>query len=209
MSFYGTYEKYKGAYGDGFFESVTDSFVKRSLHSEVLSPEGFSALLSSKAENYLEEAAQKSHNLTVRNFGKTVHLYTPLYLSNWCENECAYCGFNLNNEIERRTLDLDEVRKEAEFIASTGLKNVLILTGSSREKTPVAYLAECVKILKSYFSSICIEIYALTQDEYRSLIAEGVDGLTIYQETYNEEVYSGYLGYNKADMVTLRQSGII
>ncbi|MFC1570296.1 2-iminoacetate synthase ThiH [Candidatus Omnitrophota bacterium] len=186
MSFYSTYEKYK----DGSFENVTDSLIKKSLGSEVLSPEGFAALLSSKAEDYLEEAAQKAHSLTVRNFGKTVHLYTPLYLSNWCENECAYCGFNLTNKIERRILELDEVRKEAEFIASTGLKNILILTGSSREKTPVSYLAECVKILKDHFSSICIEVYSLTQDEYKTLIEEGVDGLTIYQETYDEELYS-------------------
>lgn len=185
MSFYETYKKYR----NNEFGDITDSLVRRSICSEKLNAKEFAALLSPQAEKHLEDMAQKAHSLTVQYFGKTVQLYTPMYLSSWCDNQCTYCGFSAKNHIERKKLSLEEVKKEAEFIASTGLKNILILTGSSREKTPVSYIVECVKVLKEYFSSICIEIYALEQDEYKALITWGVDGLTIYQETYDEETY--------------------
>ena len=149
-----------------------------------------SALLSPAAEELLEEMAKASHELTLKYFGRTIQLYTPLYLSSHCDNSCLYCGFNVNNKIGRRMLTLGEVEKEAEFISSTGLKTILILTGESRQMTPVSYIKDCVKILKKYFSSISIEVYPLTEDEYSELIKEGVDGLTIYQEVYDKDIYN-------------------
>ena len=151
--------------------------------------EKFTRLISPSAKYSLEEMAQEAHELTLKNFGRTIQLYTPLYLSDYCNNECVYCGFNLNNKIKRRKLALEEVDKEARLIHSTGLKHILILTGDSREMSPVSYIKDCVKLLRKYFSSINIEIYALTQDEYEELVKTGVDGLTIYQETYDEELY--------------------
>jgi 2-iminoacetate synthase len=150
----------------------------------------FLGLLSENAENSLEEMAIKSRELTLKYFGRTIQLYTPMYLSNYCDNRCLYCGFNINNKLDRRVMTLDEVEKEADFISSTGLRHILILTGESRVKSPPAYIKDCVKALKKYFSSISIEIYPLTQDEYSTLVMEGVDGLTIYQEVYNEDIYS-------------------
>ncbi|MFQ5951955.1 MAG: 2-iminoacetate synthase ThiH, partial [Candidatus Omnitrophota bacterium] len=101
----------------------------------------------------------------------------------------VYCGFNKDNETERKKLSLEEVEKEAVFIASSGLRHILVLTGESREESPVSYIKDCVSLLKKYFSSISIEIYPLHEGEYRELVEEGVDGLTIYQETYNKEIY--------------------
>jgi len=146
-------------------------------------------LLSPEAEDHLEEMAQKAKNLTLQNFGKAISLYTPLYLSNHCENECLYCGFTAKNEIPRKKLTPEELRKEAEFISKTGLQHILILTGESRKITPLSYIKQCLEILKPLFSSISIEIYPLTEDEYRQLIAGGVDGLTIYQEVYDQDIY--------------------
>ena len=151
--------------------------------------EKFSYLLSPDAESNLENMAQKAHELTLQNFGKTIQLYTPMYLSNYCDNQCVYCGFNIKNKVERRKMNLDEVEREAQFISATGLKHILILSGESRKVTPVSYLKECVGVLKRYFSSISIEVYPLTEQEYAELISQGVDGLTIYQETYDENVY--------------------
>lgn len=152
--------------------------------------ERFVRLISSSAKDSLEEMAREAHEITLKNFGRTIQLYTPLYLSDYCNNECVYCGFNLNNGIKRRKLTLEEVDKEARLIHSTGLKHILILTGDSRGASPVSYIKDCVKLLRKYFSSINIEIYALTEDEYRELVEAGVDGLTIYQETYDEELYN-------------------
>lgn len=146
-------------------------------------------LLSSEAEDRLEEMASKAHEITLRYFGRTIQLYTPIYLSNYCDNECLYCGFNTNNAVQRKKLTPEEVEKEARFISATGLKHILILTGESRKYSPVSYIKDCVRVLKKYFSSISIEVYPLTESEYRELVSEGVDGLTIYQEAYDEDVY--------------------
>lgn len=170
--------------------SFYDIYAKYKELSSGLKIEKLSFLLSAEAESNLEEMALKAHNLTLKHFGKTIQLYTPMYLSNYCDNQCIYCGFNIKNEVERKKLTLDEVEKEAQFISSTGLKHILILTGESREESPVGYLKDCIGVLKKYFSSISIEVYPLTQEEYAQLVSEGVDGLTIYQETYDEEVYN-------------------
>lgn len=170
--------------------SFYDIYVKYKELSSGPEIEKLSSLLSPEAESNLEEMAVKAHNLTLKHFGKTIQLYTPMYLSNYCDNQCIYCGFNIKNEVERKKLTLDEVEKEAQFISSTGLKHILILTGESREESPVGYLKDCIRVLRKYFSSISIEVYPLTQEEYAQLVSEGVDGLTIYQETYDEEVYN-------------------
>ncbi len=147
------------------------------------------ALLSKEAQNYLEEMAQEAQKISLQYFGKAVLLYTPLYLSNYCDNKCSYCGFNVSNNIKRRKLSLEDVEEEGRVIASTGLKHVLILTGESREMSPVSYIKECVRVLKKYFTSISIEVYPLSEEEYKELVEVGVDGLTIYQETYDGEKY--------------------
>ncbi|MBU2043619.1 MAG: 2-iminoacetate synthase ThiH [Candidatus Omnitrophica bacterium] len=151
--------------------------------------ENLRELLSPKTDSQLEAMARKAQELSLKNFGKTITLYTPLYLANYCDNQCLYCGFNTQNDIPRKKLNPQELKQEAEFIAKTGLKHILILSGESRTLTPLSYIKDCLKILRPLFSSISIEIYPLTESEYRELIAEGVDGLTIYQETYDQEIY--------------------
>jgi 2-iminoacetate synthase len=170
--------------------SISGRDVERAIASDAQSPERLLALLSPAAAEYLEPMARKAHALTVRHFGKTIQLYTPMYLSNHCENQCVYCGFNVRNGLGRRKLTLEEVRTECEFIASTGIEHILVLTGDSKAQSPVSYIKECLGVMKNYFSSISIEIYALTQDEYAELIGAGADTLTIYQETYDEPTYA-------------------
>ena len=189
MSYYDIYNKYKSLSLDETFQSITSFDVEAAIESESQDAKQLLALLSPAAESYLEQMAQKAHELTVRHFGKTIQLYTPIYLSDHCENQCSYCGFNVQNNFTRKKLSLEEVEKEAAFISSTGLRHILVLTGDSREKSPPEYIKSCIKILKKYFTSISIEIYALTESEYAEMVEEGVDGLTIYQETYDEKVY--------------------
>ncbi len=159
------------------------------LQKDNITFDDFAVLLSPEAEDYLELLAMASQKITLANFGRTIQLYTPLYLANFCDNYCLYCGFNADNQIERKKLSPTELKQEARVISSSGLKHILLLTGESRQMSPVSYIVECVKVLRGYFSSISIEVYPLSQAEYRLLVEAGVDGLTIYQETYDQDTY--------------------
>ena len=170
--------------------SASVSRVRRALAATAPTPADLAALLSPAAAETLEEVAAAAHRLTLAHFGRTILLYTPLYLANYCVNRCLYCSFNKEQPIARRKLSLGEVEMEARAIAATGLTHVLILTGESRRHSPVSYIRDCVRVLKPYFHSISIEVYPLSQDEYAALVAAGVDGLTLYQETYDPALYA-------------------
>ncbi|CCO24136.1 2-iminoacetate synthase ThiH [Maridesulfovibrio hydrothermalis] len=189
MSFYPICAEYNDANLAGQFRSVTEQDVKRAINKTTLSPEDFLALLSPAAVPFIEEMAQKASQLTLQHFGRTIQLFTPLYLSNFCTNRCIYCGFNTKNDIPRTQLDPEQIEEEAKAIAATGLKHLLILTGDARTKASPEYLKSCLEILSKYFPSVSIEIYAMTEDEYAMLVNAGVDGLTMFQETYNENLY--------------------
>lgn len=185
MSFYDVLANYQASP----YARPGDSEVARALSTSWLNPAEYWTLLSPAADGYLEEMAQKAHRLSVQHFGRVIFLYTPLYLANYCDNGCVYCGFNRNHTLPRKKLSLAEVEEEARLIAATGLRHILILTGGSREHSPVSYIADCANVLTRYFSSVSIEVYALTQEEYSLLVASGVDGITMFQEVYDEAVY--------------------
>ena len=183
-----------------FLISVTDSDVKFVIGKEKLDEKDLLILLSERAQFFLEEMAERSREITLHQFGKTINLFTPLYLSNYCSNVCLYCGFNHTHNIARKKLSSDEIRREAVVISRLGLNHILILTGGDRKNSDPDYILEAVKILKEYFSSISIEIYALTVEEYVLFMENGVDHVTIYQETYNRDLYKKlHLSGEKAD----------
>ncbi|MBU1083878.1 MAG: 2-iminoacetate synthase ThiH [Candidatus Omnitrophota bacterium] len=189
MGFSAIHDKYSAMDLDGLFQRTVPGDIERILTKGSLGKEDLIALLAPYAGEHLESMARKAHDMTLRYFGRTIQLYTPLYLSNYCVNRCTYCGFNAGNDTVRKKLTLEEVRREGEYISGTGLNHVLILTGESREKSPVSYIKDCVTVLKEKFSSISIETYALTKNEYKELIEAGVDGVTLYQEVYNKDIY--------------------
>lgn len=174
---------------DSFKSGIRKHDINRILRKDKITELDLLALISYSGNEFIEEAATISAKITQRNFGRTVQLYTPLYLSNYCENSCLYCGFNRSNNINRSKLTLNEVHTEAKKIKESGIQHILILTGGDREKTSIKYIISCIEILKEYFTSISIEIYALTQSEYTKLINLGINNVTIYQETYNETLY--------------------
>jgi 2-iminoacetate synthase len=189
MSFLDIYLQYKDLPSKESFAKITTRDVISAISSEKKDYHDLLALLSEEAQTHLEPIAQKAKDLSLKHFGKAILLYTPLYLSNYCENQCLYCGFNKTNVIARKKLTLEEVKKEAEKISKTGLRHVLILTGESQTFTPISYIKDCVKILKQYFTSISIEIYPLKESEYKDLVSCGIDGLTLYQEVYDQKIY--------------------
>ncbi|MHB8127183.1 MAG: 2-iminoacetate synthase ThiH [Desulfitobacteriaceae bacterium] len=171
------------------YHQYTPRDVESALGKEVLSGDDFAALLSPVAFSYLESMAQKAKLETRKHFGNSISMFTPLYISNYCENNCVYCGFNCKNEIQRGKLSMEEIDNELKTIAKTGLKEILILTGESRYQSGVTYIGEAVKLAKKYFSTIGIEIYPLNTDEYSYIQQCGADFVSVYQETYNPEAY--------------------
>lgn len=168
----------------------TTAEVERVLASDCRTERDLQALLSPAASACLEPLAQAAHALTLRHFGRTMQLYTPLYLSDHCENACLYCGYSARNRLARRRLTFAEIEREGAVLAATGLRHVLLLTGESRRHSPVDFLAESVRILQPSFRAIALEVNPLEEAEYARLVAAGADGLTVYQETYDPELYA-------------------
>lgn len=189
MSFYDEYERYSATDIDAVLSSTTSNQVAKIIEKDKLTIMDFLALLSPAAEEHLELMAQKAHQLTVQNFGHVIFLFTPIYLSDYCTNKCVYCGFNVTNTFTRKKLTLSEVEKEAQSIAASGLQHILFLTGDAPTIAGVPYMIECIQILKKHFSAIAIEVYAMSQSEYKELINAGVDSMTMFQETYNPVIY--------------------
>jgi 2-iminoacetate synthase len=186
-------EKFNSYAGQGIAERIHacgSAEIECALAAEHLSIANFMALLSPAAADYLEPLAQRAHRLTQQRFGKTIQLYAPLYLSNECCNSCLYCGFKANNQMERRTLRLDEVEAEARILHQRGFRHVQLLTGEAPGKVDNAYLAAAVQRLRPLFSSISIEVYPMDREGYAQMVAAGVDNLTVYQETYDRDLYA-------------------
>lgn len=170
-------------------DDYTASDVLRAIESDSCSPEDFKALLSPAAEPFLEQIARKARQETRKHFGNSAYFFTPIYISNYCENYCIYCGFNCHNKIKRAKLSMEEIHDEMKAIADTGLEEILILTGESRKASDVKYIGEACKIARKYFKNIGIEVYPMNSDEYRYLHECGADYVTVFQETYNSDKY--------------------
>lgn len=171
------------------YETYTEADVKRALSHERKTPEDFAALLSPAALPLLEEIAQCAKVEKERYFGNSVAMFTPLYIANYCENYCIYCGFNCHNKIKRAQLNTEKIEQEMAAIAKSGLQEILILTGESRSKSTVEYIGEACKIARKYFRVIGLEIYPVNADEYAYLHKCGADYVTVFQETYNSDKY--------------------
>jgi len=164
--------------------------VQRALAVARPGPDELMALLSPAAEEFVEAMAQKAHAITVQRFGHNILLYAPLYISNECVNGCLYCGFSARNRVPRHTLSLEAVEKEARYLHEQGFRHILLVTGESPRAVDNDYLAATAQRLRSLFSSISIEVYPMETEGYRQMVDSGVDGLTIYQETYDRDLYA-------------------
>ncbi len=169
--------------------SATAEQVQTALCKDVLRPDDFMALLSPAAAPFLEQMAQRSRELTLRSFGRAVNIFSPLYISDICTNHCRYCGFSADNHQKRRHLSVDEAAAEAFALADAGIGHVLLLTGDARHIASPQYIADVAARIKPRFASVSVEVYALTLDEYRLLIDSGVDSITMFQETYQQDLY--------------------
>ena len=152
----------------------------------------FCALVSPAATPYLEQMAQQSYRLTRKRFGNTIQLYIPLYLSNECHNICTYCGFSVDNKLQRLTLDRDQLMQEVKEIKAQGFEHILLVTGEANRKVGVDYFEQVLDWLRPHFASITMEVQALEQADYERLIKRGLNSVLLYQETYNAATYKSY-----------------
>ncbi len=171
------------------FLTTTVDDVSRVLQKQNLNVDDFFILISPAGRHCLETMAVRAHNESTRNFGYTMQLFTPMYIANYCENGCVYCGYNSKSSIVRVKLSMEDIRQEGLRIAETGLQHVLVLTGESQGYSPVSYIGEAVSVLKDIFSSVSVEIYSLSLEDYKFLSDAGVDGMTMFQETYDLAMY--------------------
>jgi 2-iminoacetate synthase len=137
-----------------------------------------------------ESLAREAKQLTEQYFGRTISLYAPLYLSNFCSSYCTYCGFHSHNRIKRFKLTAEQMDQEMQFLSKQGIENILMLTGESYNITPLSFLKESCEVAKNYFPSISLEVHPMNTDEYRELFKTGADGITVYQETYDRRRYA-------------------
>ena len=185
---------------EGRIGSRTASDVERALRAQPMKLEDFLSLLSPAAEPFLEDLAQRAHRRTEQRFGRLIGLFAPLYLSNVCTNRCAYCGFNASNPVARLTLTPEQAEVEAKCIHEMGFRHILLVSGDSPHMVTMDYLRTVLEKLRPLFASISIEIFPLDSDAYSDLIDHGVDGLTVFQETYQQGRYRDFhLGGKKRD----------
>lgn len=169
--------------------SKTETDVLQALGNSKRNLEDFKALISPAAKPYLEQMAQLSRQLTKKRFGNTIQMYSPMYLSNECQNICTYCGFSMTNKIPRRTLTDTEILKEVEYIKSKGYDHILLVTGEANRTVGVEYINNALQLIRSHFSNITIEVQPLNQEEYEQLIDSGLYAVLVYQETYHRDEY--------------------
>ena len=179
-------------------EIYTEADVKAALNAKHCSLENLKVLLSPAAAPFLEQIAQLAQAKTRANFGSNITLFTPLYIANYCDNLCVYCGFNAKNNIKRAKLSDEEITRELREISKSGLEEILILTGESETNSSVAYIANACTLAKKFFKVVGVEIYPLNSEDYALLHKSGADYVTVFQETYNPTKYEKiHLGGNK------------
>lgn len=171
------------------YDKYTAKDVENAINAVNRTPEDFAALLSPAALPYLEQMAQAAKIEKEKHFGNSICFFTPIYIANYCESYCIYCGFNCHNKIKRAKLNYEEIEEEMQAIAKTGLQEILILTGESKKMSSVEYIGEACKIARKYFKVIGLEVYPMNSDEYAYLHKCGADYVTVFQETYNSDKY--------------------
>lgn len=192
MTFYDIYKTHDWNNIKQQIDETTTEDVYRSLAKTKKDLQDFIHLISPAAQPFLEQMAQTSQQLTHKRFGKTIQLYTPMYLSNECNNICTYCGFSLDNKIPRKTLNSIEIKQEIDLLKSQGYDHILLVTGEANHTVNLKYFKQSIQQIKQHFSTISIEVQPLEKSEYDVLAQLGVYAVLVYQETYNQKVYKTY-----------------
>jgi len=170
--------------------NASPTAVRESMAKTQRSISDFAHLISPAAASFLEPLSLLSQKITQQRFGKVIRLFAPLYLSNECINHCSYCGFSRHNPILRLTLSVEEVRREAQALLEQGFRNLLLVSGEHPKFVGTNYLLDCLRALRGLVPSLALEVGPMEQEDYGLMVEAGADGLVVYQETYDREVYA-------------------
>jgi 2-iminoacetate synthase len=171
-------------------EATSAEDVERVLSAGETGINAFGTLISTAAAEQLEGMSQRSQQITQQRFGKVIRMFAPLYLSNECINNCSYCGFSRDNPILRVTLSVDEVCVETQALVEQGFRNILLVAGEHPKFVSNGYLESCLRALRELVPGLSLEVGPMETDEYRKMVEAGAEGLVVYQETYNRELYA-------------------
>ena len=185
-------EKIEASYKEQAGRTITPSDVRSVLQKDRITPDDYYVLLSDAAEGFIDEMAVKARMLRRQYFGDNVNSFSPLYIANYCENGCRYCGSNSKSGIKRAMLTEEEIENEMKALAAEGIEDVLILTGESAKFSPIEYIEMAVRLARKYFRVVSLEIYPANVKDYERLQKAGADFVTVFQETYDPESYSYY-----------------
>ncbi len=192
MGFYEHLKQYEWEDIETAVRNASEADVERALGKQHLDVSDIVSLMSPAAGSRLEVMAQQANQITERRFGKVISMFAPLYLSNFCTNSCKYCGFNSKNPVKRLTLTPDQVEVESRHLYDQGFRHILLVSGEAPEIVSLPYLGSVLERLRPMFASISVEIYPMDTPSYSELVTNGVDGLVVFQETYNEEQYGNF-----------------
>ncbi|MBI1191587.1 MAG: 2-iminoacetate synthase ThiH [Bacteroidetes bacterium] len=188
-SFEQTFNDWAWEDATALIHSRTAADVERALQNPTRDLRDFAALISPAAAPYLERMAALANQATLRRFGRVIQLYAPLYLSNECQNICTYCGFSMDNALERKTLNPAEILRETEVLKAMGYEHVLLVTGEANRSVGMPYFEQAFNLLRPHFSQLSLEVQPLEEQDYRRLTELGLHSVLVYQETYRQETY--------------------
>jgi hypothetical protein len=154
-------------------KTAGNSEITSAIHADSAGTLELAALLSPAAGRRLEEMAARARALTLRQFGRTISLYSPLYLSNYCSSGCAYCGFAADRPVPRRRLEPEQINIELAALKAQGLESVLLLTGEETAQADFTYLLAAVRQAAAQIHNVTVESFAMTADQYRQLADAG------------------------------------
>lgn len=173
------------------YNSISSEQIEASISREHRDVTDLIALCSPKAVPFLEAIAQQAQTITRTRFGRTISLYAPIYLSNVCTANCVYCGFSAaHSGTSRITLSEEAIEAECAALANMGYQSVLLLTGDAPMIASPAYIAKACSIARKWFASVAVEVYSMDTDDYKQLVQNGLDGVTLYMETYDRDTYT-------------------
>lgn len=190
MSFVATFNRLDLTGWVDTIEATSAEDVDRVLSSGETGINALVTLISAAAAERLEGMSQRSQQITQQRFGKVIRMFAPLYLSNECINNCSYCGFSRDNPILRVTLSVDEVCVETQALVKQGFRNILLVAGEHPKFVSNGYLESCLRALRDLVPGLSLEVGPMETDEYRKMVEAGAEGLVVYQETYNRELYA-------------------
>jgi len=172
-----------------------DRILEKARQYKGLTHREAAVLLEVEDDETLEKMYKVAREVKEEIYGKRIVLFAPLYLSNYCVNNCKYCGYKCSNKIGRHKLTQDELREEVRALEAMGHKRLLLEAGEDDENCPIEYVLECIntiyneKFENGAIRRVNVDIAATTVENYKKLKEAKIGTYILFQETYHKPTY--------------------